>query len=747
MRKLMWFTVGFAAASAFCTYTWATDGLKFPSLIFALLFVVLLGAGMKWELLCIPGVVCLGIGAGLFWFSLYGEFYLSYAQKLDGQIADVTARCTDYSYETGYGTGVDSILYLDGKSYRARLYVNGHVEMKPGDVLTGAFRFQVAAPEGELDNPSYPGKGIFLAGYQEEDAELKKLAEPPAWAYPAILRKTLLNLLDASFPADAAPFAKALLLGDRTDIDYETASVLQVSGIMHVIAVSGLHVTILFGLIRNLCLRRRWISALLGIPMLGLFALVGGFSPSIIRACIMQVLMVLASLVDREYDGPTELAFACLVMLACNPLVVMSVSFQLSTGCVAGILLVRNSAYERMLSAWNDGILCRFPGVGRKVCGSVAMSLSSMVFTAPLTAWHFGTVSLVGIVNNLLSLWLVTLLFCGIVLVCVTGWFFPGMAGLLGSVLAYPVRGILALSGVLSRLPLAAVYTRSVYIVVWLVFCYVLLAIFCLVKDKRPGLLAGCVGISLCLALAASWLEPMTDSCRMTVLNVGQGQCILLQSDGRTYLVDCGGSRDRDAADLAARTLLSQGISHVDGVILTHYDRDHAGGAIDFLSRIPADAIFLPDVADDSGVSERLQREFPDRVVMVSRDLVLTYGGTEISVFAPAIPDSGNESALAVLFRKENCDILITGDRSGFAERMLLKTGRIPDLEILVVGHHGSKHSTCEEFLAATTPEIAVISVGENSFGHPAQEVLDRLAYYGCIVYRTDIHGNLTFRR
>lgn len=147
------------------------------------------------------------------------------------------------------------------------------------------------------------------------------------------------------------------------------------------------------------------------------------------------------------------------------------------------------------------------------------------------------------------------------------------------------------------------------------------------------------------------------------------------------------------------------------------------------------------------GVTEVLQRMIPDGVVRVSQDVVLTYADTELTIFAPVIPDSGNESSLAVLFRKENCDILITGDRGSFAERMLLNNAKIPDLEILVVGHHGSKHSTCDEFLSAVTPEIAVISVGENSFGHPAQEVLDRLYNYGCVVYRTDIHGNITFRR
>jgi competence protein ComEC len=111
------------------------------------------------------------------------------------------------------------------------------------------------------------------------------------------------------------------------------------------------------------------------------------------------------------------------------------------------------------------------------------------------------------------------------------------------------------------------------------------------------------------------------------------------------------------------------------------------------------------------------------------------------------VPDSGNESSLAVLFRHEDCDILITGDRSDFGERMLLRTAQIPNVDILVAGHHGSKHSTSAQLLNATMPKIVVISVGENFYGHPAQEVLDRIAVTGAAIYRTDLHGNIILRR
>jgi competence protein ComEC len=245
--------------------------------------------------------------------------------------------------------------------------------------------------------------------------------------------------------------------------------------------------------------------------------------------------------------------------------------------------------------------------------------------------------------------------------------------------------------------------------------------------------------------MTASWLEPRTDNCRITVLDVGQGQCILLQSDDRTYVVDCGGSYDTDAANAAAETLLSQGIRRIDGLILTHYDRDHAGGAIYLLSRVRADALYLPVCVDTDGYSEPL-KQMP-QAVLVDDHMQISFGTVTIKLITTDYGISNNESGLCVLFQRENCDILITGDRNIYGEKDLLRQIDLPDLEVLIVGHHGSKYSTSAELLEAGKPDIAIISVGENSYGHPTKEVLDRLTEFGCQVYRTDQQGTITFRR
>lgn len=735
MRKLMWFTIGFGMACALCAYGLPERWIPPAAVLSLFLFGGFLFARKIWKQGRIPAVLCLGCVLGFFWFALFQNLYLVLPVSLDGQEMDGVVTASDYSYETNYGSAVDGVLEMGGKPYQIRIYLNETAEIVPGDTIKGTFRFRVTTPDGAEEATYHPGKGIFLLGYQRGDVTIETGEETPWWCYPGILRQQIKTVLRSSFPEDVFPFAKALLLGDSYDLDYATDTAFQISGIRHIIAVSGLHISILYSLISFLTARKRWLTALVGFPTLLLFAAVAGFTPSVTRACIMVGLMMLAMLVGREYDPPTELAFACLVMLGVNPLVITSVSFQLSVGCVAGILLFNGKINSWLTSKWK-----RKGRLKTWFCSSISVTLSAMSLTTPLCAYYFGMVSLVGVVTNLLTLWVVNLIFNGIIVVCLLSLLSVKLASGLGWLLAWPIRYVLVTAKTLAALPLAAVYTQSVYIVAWLVFCYVLLTVFLVSRNRRPGVLGCCAVLGLCIALLASWVEPLLDDTRLTVLDVGQGQCILFQSEGKNYLIDCGGDSDTEAADLAAETLLSQGVSRLDGIILTHWDRDHAGAVENLLTRLETDLLFLPGREGASSI--------PAEKVFVEQDLEVTFGDTKITIFAPSFSFSDNESSLCVLLQTEKCAILITGDRSGFGERMLLRHTALPDVDVLIAGHHGSKNSTSAELLQAVTPETVIISVGEgNPYGHPAPELLQRLQDFGCTVYRTDLNGTIIYRR
>ena len=737
MRILMWFTIGFAAACGLCGYG-LPDAWVLPLLISMAVAAIAAGlVGRNGKVLPRAAVVLLGCAAGLCWFLGFQKYYLSPTAVLDGVESTAVLTASDYGYATDYGTGFDAAMTIEGRSYQVRAYLDEEKDICPGDTVTGTFRFRLTTSEGQEGATYHPGKGIFLLAYQENAAEIVSAAERSPQYYPAILADRITAILDSLFPEDTGAFAKALLLGDSSGLDYETDTALKLSGIRHVVAVSGLHVSILFALLGTVTFRRRYLMALTGFPVLFLFAAVAGFTPSVTRACIMSGLMLLAQLLNKEYDGASALSFACLVMLAVNPLVITSVSFQLSAASVAGILLFQPGIHSWMQGQFRDHKVW----YARWISGSVSVTISAMITTTPLCAWHFGTVSLIGVVTNLLTLWVISFIFYGIMAVCCISLVWNAGAAMLAQVISWPIRYVLRMAGFLGGLPLAAVYTRSVYITLWLVLCYVLAAVFLLSRKRRPGVLGCCICLGLCIALLASWAEPLTDSCRMTVLDVGQGQSILLQSEGRTYLIDCGGDSDTETADIVAETLLSQGIDRLDGIILTHFDRDHAGAVENLLTRVPADLLLMPDIEGAKVI------EGQTNAVYLDRDLELSFGASKLTVFGPIFSGSSNENSLCVLFEGENCVILVTGDRSAFGERMLMRKTALPQVDVLVAGHHGSADSTSAELLAQVRPETVVISVGENIYGHPAQSLLDRLAEFGCQVYRTDQNGTILFRR
>ncbi len=748
MRKLMWFVIGYTAATAIGVYGTCGVWMLLMALFCAACAVGLFFCKTIWQKALAVSV--LGCAVGLILQFGFDRLYLSNIRQLDQQTVVLSVELTDYSYSAGYGIAADGTATVDGTACNIRVYLDETIPLKPGDRVCGSFKLRCTVGSGDREPTFHQGKGIFLLAYSTDAPEIVQCDDIPVRYFAAVLRKNIKELLDQLFPSDVLGFARALLLGDSSLLSYEEDTAFQTSGIRHVIAVSGLHVSILFSLVFMLAGKRRGLTALLGIPVLLLFAGIAGFTPSVNRACIMQGLMILALLFNREYDPPTALSFAVLVMLAVNPLTITAVSFQLSVGCMVGIFLFSGRISSYLLDKRRFG-----PAKGRSlrarltrwIVGSVSVTLSAMSTTVPLCAWYFGSVSLIGIVTNLLTLWVISFIFYGIMFSCMVGAICLPVGSAIAWCTAWLIRYVLLTAKTLASFPLAAVYTCSTYIIAWLIFTYVLFAVFLFIKEKRPFVFGCCLTATLLVCVAASWAEPMLDEYRMTVLDVGQGQCILLQYQNKRYLVDCGGASAEYAADAAAELLLSQCVSRLDGVILTHYDRDHAAGMLLLLSRLPADKLYLPDVEDTGGIRAALQTQFEDEIIWIGPESITQIQNAPVTLYASETAATDNESCLCVLFQPENCDILITGDRDAAGERKLMEQVDLPKLEVLVVGHHGSNNATCMELLNKTNPSAAIISVGQrNSYGHPSADVLERLNLFGCMIRRTDLNGTIVIR-
>ena len=730
MRKLMWFTIGFAFACGLCAYLlW--DGRLWLCALAALALCVSMGRSPKRR---IARLILLGVAVGFCWFGGFRQFYLRPLESLDTQTVSAQITADQYSEKSLYGSSVDGTIRLSGRTYRVRVYLKGEPGLNPGDSMEGEFRLRLTTPGGKKESTYYQGNGIFLIASQVGELTVHRAQTQSLRHVPAIWAKRAKQILQEALPADVAPFAQALLLGDDSEMDYTLETAFRISGIRHIIAVSGMHVAILFGLVIPLTGNRRYATSLAAFPILLLFVAMVGFTASASRAFFMLALVLAARVLNREYDTFTGLAFACLLLLAGNPFVITSVSLQLSVLSVAGILLFQSKIYGYLTKRSWPGWLA----------ASVSVTLSATLLSTPLSAWYFGAVSLVGVITNVLTLWAVSLVFGGLLLLCLLGAVWMPGAALLGSALAVPIRYILIAARWIARLPMAAVYTKSIWIVLWLVGVYLLLAC-AIFKKGRPAVYGAVCAVGLCLAVLLSCLLPRQYDCCLTVLDVGQGQSLLIQSQGKTLLIDCGGYSDTGAANMAAETLLSQSIYKLDAIVLTHYDSDHMAGLPHLLTRVGAERIYLPQT-QDRAFGEKLAALSHAEPIYLQEDCQFPLGSGAVTLLVDEFGKDDNENSLGILFETADCAILCTGDRSKSGEKRLLD--RIPDVDVLIAGHHGSKNANSDALLDAAAPEVVIISVGAgNSYGHPAPETLERLAAHGCTVLRTDELGTIVYRR
>ena len=338
MRKLAWFTLGFALGMlGLTTVLWGLS--PWFGLVLLALGALAPLASRRWSRLSVPAAVLLGVAAAWGWMELVQARFYTPLKILDGQTGTAEILALDYGEQTNYGKQVKGRIYLAGKGYTLEAYLKENRPVEPGNRLTGEFRFRLTLPGGERESSYAASSGIFLRATARSATAVEPGQAESLRFFPQRLAKRMKDVLRGCLPEDVFPFAQSLLLGDSAELDYGTKTALTVSGIRHIIAVSGLHVGVLWLLIRRLAGNRRYLTALVGIPAVALFAALVGFTPSVCRAGLMVGLMMLAECGGREYDPLTELSLAALVLLVFNPFTVLSAGFQLSVLSVLGILL------------------------------------------------------------------------------------------------------------------------------------------------------------------------------------------------------------------------------------------------------------------------------------------------------------------------------------------------------------------------------------------------------------------------
>ena len=747
MRKLAIFSFAFAAAAAVYVYL-------LPPEICLIAAGILLGSSVALCFFRLPQakrvrIALFGLTAGLVWSFGYEYFRIAPLRAYCGTKEEIIVTVCDEPEKTKFGCRV--VTELSGG--RLLLYLKEEQSLHPGDRISlTAEVVDVSRGSGEEENLYYSSKDIRLIGFQRGEAEILPAKRTPLKYYPVVAAKAVRERISALFSADTEGFLRALLTGDRSGLSYEITNQMSLVGISHVVAISGLHVSLIAGVVLLLCFRRRRVAAVAGISVMLFFAAMLGFPPSVVRSVVMHCVLLLAPLFRRENDAPTSLGFALLLLLTANPWAIANVSLQLSFSATAGILLVTPPllrwAERRFLPQTFCGKHPHLAKLARGVFSVQAMSLGATILTLPLVAAYFGTVSLIAPVTNLLLLTLIGYLFTFGCAAVALSFLWRPLGAALAWVLDWAVRLVLRAVEGLSRIPFAAVYTQSDSICLWILAVYLLLAIFLLGRCRAKRMFLAAVTASLACAVAFSML-PSNAALTFTALDVGQGQCILLQPGGLTVVVDCGGSYAEDAGEQLARRLLMQGKTQIDVLVLTHFDEDHVGGVPQLLSRMEIGVIFAPERTDNEGNYARILAAAEKKgvpVQFVRQNITVEFPTGKLKIFPPMRADTDNDG-ISALMSVEEYDILITGDMDARSEQLLALRYELRDIEVLVAGHHGSRTSTGNALLQTITPEIVVISVGENSYGHPAPEVLERIENTGALVLRTDEAGDIVIER
>ncbi len=580
---------------------------------------------------------------------------------------------------------------------------------------------------------------------------------PAAGPLGAWLRGAGRARIDAVFP-QRAPLAASLLLAQRGGLDRDLRERFARAGLSHLLAISGLHVGLLAGILLLLAraarLSRRGAALAAASGTVAYVALIGA-PDSAVRAALQIVLVLAARWLQRPTRTESLIAAAALLLLAADPAALVRPGFQLSFAGVAGILVLRRPILARL------GPLARLRVRGRRAGGwladGLATSAAATLATAPVVAWHFGQVPVVGLLANLVAIPLLGAAVPALALALASGtlWLPAGrfLAGgaelLLAGLDATATAAASVPYGALPVAPGDALPTTAAIGAGW----WLARRLGPLRQGVRSAVWAG--GAAAVLLLAP--IRPPAIGVEIHHIDVGQGDATAIRSPaGRWLLVDAGvATADYDAgAQRVVPYLRARGVRRLAGLVITHPDTDHMGGAAAVLATLrPAWAGGPATVVGKGRYLEILNEARSGGVpwVALERGMELWLDGVRIRVLSPepgAAPEDANDASVVVRVVYGRFEALLTGDAPAAVERRLVRRlGHGLESDLLKVGHHGSATSTTAALLEATGARVAVISVGRNNrYGHPHAGVLARIRNSRAGVFRTDRDGTIVVR-
>lgn len=571
------------------------------------------------------------------------------------------------------------------------------------------------------------------------------------------LKSGLLLRLESIVEEEDSGALSAMLLGDRSKLDEDLYSLYRLSGIAHILTISGLHISMI-GTCVYKALKRLGAgficSSVAAALLVCMYGLMTGPGTSSLRAIIMFMVMLAADCLGKSYDMASAVSFAGMLILAEYPLMLYQFAFQMSVGCILGI-----------------GITV--PMVGRflrlkKQAGKTAVTGAVIQFsTMPVLIYHTYTCPVLSAVINILVVPLAGMVmlsgYLGILFSYVNlavARFLTGTAHFILALYKWLCGLVTGFEGALFMPGQPALWKTGLYYLVYMI--YAVYMAYKIKEDKKQDGLAGpfeqavrylsVAAVCAVCVFILSWKN--NDMLTVTFLDVGQGDSICIETaSGKTLLIDGGSSNISDAGEKIIIPMLNfYGIDRLDYVLLSHCDADHINGIYGLIENRRVKTVILPDMpefnAGFAGLTQ-LAKEYGVSVLYISAGQKITVSEVLLTCLNPSMTDSvidENSGSMVLMLEYGDFGVMFTGDLDMEGEARVIQRAESFGMDlkcaVLKVGHHGSKYSSGEDFLGKVSPELSVISCSAaNNYGHPSEEALERLKAAGSEVLITKDSG------
>ena len=672
-----------------------------------------------------------------------------YLEGLEGNNAAVTGRVVsivkkDDEYFKLQLSDVSIISDNGARSYKKKILVNVYSDIADYRTvlwdrvyITG----EVSIPKersnpGTFDYRRYlKSVGIRCIITAENIENVKK-----AGGIAALLKSAKCRTADIfeSALGDDSAVVMGLLFGETSGIDEDIIETFRRGGTAHVLAVSGLHLGLLYSFLCRFKRKKRSIPADIAIVLaLTAYTALAGFTASVVRACLMIFIHIAGNHLNRRYDLISSTCVSMIIILAVNPMQIYSAGFQMS-----------------FLAVITLGIM--IPLIQKKIKGILLPMIAVQTGMVPYTMYVFNYVSLTSVISNIPVYFIAAAMIPAGISVIAFCWL---------PVIAKPAAMI---TGLFVKLLLwcndftymGGVFTFDVASpsVIFLAVYYIFIFYMCseagqiaLIRRNYKKIAAVFAAAVICGAGCSVYLSDGFEKTDMVFVDVGQGDCLHIKAGGKNLLIDGGGSFNYNVGKSTLKPyLLKNGVTKIDMAIATHLHTDHYQGLKELSQTYRIKKL---GVYEANSVNENhLKKEFKtDEILYLAAGDVINMGrNVSVEVLSP---DRGNpldekdenKNSLVLRVNVKGSSVLMTGDIDEKGEKTLIADTDIK-ADILKIAHHGSRYSSCEKFIAVAAPKIAVIQVGKNTYGHPSEEVIKRLEEHKITVLRNDEQGAVGIR-